>query len=225
MNLSPGPMGSSAGMQSPITSTPARVAVTRLLSRSPSSVRGLWIPGVSTRMSWPFFWCTIPRIARRVVCGFDDVIATFSPTRALVSVDLPTLGRPTNDTNPARYASARSSLVLVIATRSFIVRHSKECRLRIDQCFVSFHQHCAAALAPALDSFRGQAQPADPGCRTDKRKTTQRLGKKPADRVDIVVVEFEVKQFSQFIDRQPCTDSKVPVAEILHIDRLPVIFV
>jgi hypothetical protein len=41
-------------------------------------------------------------MARRVVCGFDEVMATFSPTRALVSVDLPTLGRPTNETNPAR---------------------------------------------------------------------------------------------------------------------------
>ena len=33
---------------------------------------------------------------------FDEVMATFCPTRALVSVDLPTLGRPTNETNPAR---------------------------------------------------------------------------------------------------------------------------
>jgi hypothetical protein len=43
----------------------------------------------------------MPRMARRVVCGFELVIATFSPTSALVSVDLPTLGRPTKDTNPA----------------------------------------------------------------------------------------------------------------------------
>jgi hypothetical protein len=41
-------------------------------------------------------------MARRVVCGFELVIATFSPTRALVSVDFPTFGRPTIDTNPAR---------------------------------------------------------------------------------------------------------------------------
>ncbi len=52
--------------------------------------------------SWPVVRCTMPRIARRVVCGFELVIATFSPTSALVSVDLPTLGRPTKVTNPDR---------------------------------------------------------------------------------------------------------------------------
>ena len=44
----------------------------------------------------------MPRIARRVVCGFELVMATFSPTSAFVRVDLPTLGRPTKVTNPAR---------------------------------------------------------------------------------------------------------------------------
>src|SRR5699024_1060168 len=50
---------------------------------------------------------TMPRIARRVVCGLVDVIATFSPTRALVSVDLPTLGRPTRATKPERCTARR----------------------------------------------------------------------------------------------------------------------
>jgi hypothetical protein len=39
-------------------------------------------------------------IALRVVCGLEDVIATFSPTIALVRVDLPTFGRPTKLTKP-----------------------------------------------------------------------------------------------------------------------------
>ena len=30
----------------------------------------------------------------RVVCGLGETIATFSPTRAFVSVDLPTFGLP-----------------------------------------------------------------------------------------------------------------------------------
>ena len=46
----------------------------------------------------------MPRITRRVVCGRSLVIATLAPTRALVSVDLPTLGRPTRDANPERNA-------------------------------------------------------------------------------------------------------------------------
>ena len=43
-----------------------------------------------------------PRIARRVVCGLSETIATFGPTIALTSVDLPTFGRPASATKPAR---------------------------------------------------------------------------------------------------------------------------
>lgn len=105
MKRSPGPSFSFAGTQKPITSTSPRVASTSAFSRSPSSVRGRWIPGVSTMISCPSVRCTTPRIARRVVCGFGLVMAIFSPTRAFVRVDLPTFGRPTKDTKPARYPS------------------------------------------------------------------------------------------------------------------------
>jgi hypothetical protein len=44
----------------------------------------------------------MPRIVCRVVWGRLEVIATFSPTSALVSVDLPVLGRPTRQANPDR---------------------------------------------------------------------------------------------------------------------------
>jgi hypothetical protein len=43
-----------------------------------------------------------PRIARRVVWGLSETIATFAPTIALASVDLPTFGRPANATKPDR---------------------------------------------------------------------------------------------------------------------------
>src|SRR5699024_3556343 len=49
---------------------------------------------------------TIPRIACRVVCGLLDVIATLVPTSALVSVDLPALGRPTKHAKPDRCSAA-----------------------------------------------------------------------------------------------------------------------
>jgi hypothetical protein len=42
----------------------------------------------------------MPRIAWRVVCGRFDVIATFAPTSAFISVDLPVFGRPTKQTKP-----------------------------------------------------------------------------------------------------------------------------
>ena len=78
---------------------------TSSLSRSPSSVRGRCSPGVSTRTSWASGRCTMPRTTVRVVCGLEEVIATFWPTSALVSVDLPALGRPTKQANPLRNPS------------------------------------------------------------------------------------------------------------------------
>ena len=101
-NRSPGPGFSLAGKHTATTSTSAQVLVTSSLSRSPSSVRGRCSPGVSTRTSWASGRCTIPRTTVRVVCGFEEVIATFVPTIALVSVDLPALGRPTKQAKPDR---------------------------------------------------------------------------------------------------------------------------
>ena len=102
MYRSPRPISSSAGRHRPITSTSLQVWRTRSLSRSPSSVRGRCRPGVSTRTSWPSGRCTTPRMVCRVVCGFFDVIAIFCPTSALVRVDFPAFGRPTNEANPLR---------------------------------------------------------------------------------------------------------------------------
>src|ERR1700758_4168309 len=38
----------------------------------------------------------------RVVCGFGEIMASFSPTSALSSVDLPALGRPRMQAKPER---------------------------------------------------------------------------------------------------------------------------
>src|SRR5256885_17255433 len=48
----------------------------------------------------------MPWMRKRVVCGFFDVMLTFSPTSAFISVDLPTLGRPTIATWPHRNSGA-----------------------------------------------------------------------------------------------------------------------
>ena len=45
---------------------------------------------------------TTPAMRRRVVCGRSLTMLTFWPTRALTSVDLPTLGRPRTATKPER---------------------------------------------------------------------------------------------------------------------------
>src|SRR5699024_4483278 len=83
-------------------------SLTTSLSRSPSRVRGRCRPGVSTTTIWAFGRCTSPRIGWRVVSGWSAVIAIFSPTKALVSVDLPVFGRPTKLTKPERKPSGVS---------------------------------------------------------------------------------------------------------------------
>src|SRR4051812_49425061 len=103
MYRSPGPTRWSAGRQKPTTSTSLSVSRTRAFSRSPSRVRGRCSPGVSTRISCASGRCTMPRTTVRVVCGLSEVMTTLVPTSALVRVDLPALGRPTNDTNPLRW--------------------------------------------------------------------------------------------------------------------------
>ena len=52
----------------------------------------------------------MPRIACRVVCGRDDVIAIFDPISALVSVDLPAFGRPTKQAKPERNPASGHSV-------------------------------------------------------------------------------------------------------------------
>ena len=74
------------------------------LSRSPSAVTGLWIPGVSTNTSCTSGRFTTARTWVRVVCGLSDTMLTFWPTSAFSSVDLPTLGRPASVTKPERMA-------------------------------------------------------------------------------------------------------------------------
>ena len=66
-----------------------------------------------------------PRIARRVVCGRSETIATFSPTIALTSVDLPTLGRPASATKPLRASSASPRAAARAAARASRRRRSR----------------------------------------------------------------------------------------------------
>ena len=59
----------------------------------------------------------------RVVCGLAEVMATFLPTRALVSVDFPALGRPTRTENPAWYppnGSPPSALFCLLTWNSLL---------------------------------------------------------------------------------------------------------
>ena len=99
-NRSPGPTVSLAGRQTAdhVDLGPGGLhqVVEPLTQQGPRLVQA----GVSTRTSCASGRCTMPvrRAAWSAAC--DDVIATFWPTSALVSVDLPALGRPTKQAKP-----------------------------------------------------------------------------------------------------------------------------
>jgi hypothetical protein len=71
-------------MEASITKTTAsasaRVLVTMAFSRDPSSLRGLWTPGVSIKTIWRPGRDTTPRMTFLVVWGRVEVIATLDPT-------------------------------------------------------------------------------------------------------------------------------------------------
>ena len=104
MNRSPGPIFSSAGSvtatRRPRDSVAAHLVVEPFAEQRPRPVQ----PGGvdEHELARPGGARCRGRRAR-VVCGLLEVIATFSPTTALISVDLPALGRPTIDTNPDRW--------------------------------------------------------------------------------------------------------------------------
>ena len=105
MNRSPRPSGRVASMHKHTTSTSSAASAAVAFSRSPSAVRGLWMPGVSTNTTCTSSRCSTPRTAWRVVWALSETMATLVPTMALIRVDLPELGRPNSVTNPDRKPS------------------------------------------------------------------------------------------------------------------------
>src|SRR5215203_3711602 len=108
MKRSPGPTPSSPLITRRTTSESASSRSTRPCIRLVRTSRGRCTPGRSTRISCSSFSVSVatPRIARRVVCGRLETIATWEPTRELTRVDLPTLGRPARPTKPERVIAA-----------------------------------------------------------------------------------------------------------------------
>src|SRR4051812_8095512 len=102
MKRSPGPIPSSPLTTNSAASESASSRSTRRCMRSVSASRGRWTPGRSTSTIWWSAPVATPRIARRVVCGLSETIATLRPTSPLTSVDLPTFGRPATATKPDR---------------------------------------------------------------------------------------------------------------------------
>ena len=100
MCLSPAPINVVGSTSQSTTSTSFSVCSATFTIYSPSLFFALWMPGVSRKMIWPRSSVYTVWIRLRVVWGLSEVMAIFCPIRWFISVDLPTLGRPTSVTNP-----------------------------------------------------------------------------------------------------------------------------
>ena len=103
-----GPPGRLGARSKPGPRPPGR-APPPAASSSPSRPCPACKPGVSTKITWACGRWRIPVIRVRVVWGRRETMAIFSPTSRLSNVDLPTFGRPTSATNPARCAAPVSA--------------------------------------------------------------------------------------------------------------------
>src|SRR3954452_10885323 len=88
---------------------------------------GAKMPGVSTRMICALSSITMPRINALVVCTLRETMVTLEPTKALTSVDLPTLGAPISATKPQAVspdaAGGNGSTVIAAAADAFAFDH------------------------------------------------------------------------------------------------------
>src|SRR6266702_434290 len=96
----PGPVPDSTSMRTVSTSERAPSAVSTIRALRAPLAR--CSPGVSKNAICIPGAVWTPRMRVRVVCGLGETMATFSPSTRLRRVDLPTLGRPTMATKPAR---------------------------------------------------------------------------------------------------------------------------
>ena len=136
--------------------------------RAVSVSRGRCTPGRSTRTicQSPPGSVAIPRTARLVVWGRSETIATFEPTIAFASVDLPTLGRPASPTKPARVTARASSMTAVLERQHLAVVASRGRTRR---------GAARRGLSP---------RPGRPSARGRSRRRPARAGRRPAGPVD-----------------------------------------
>ena len=82
-------------------------------------------------------------MACRVVCGRLDVIAILEPISALVSVDLPALGRPTKHANPDRKPSPTCANPLTLTS----LARERSCHVRESAVALNAGRHARAGAS------------------------------------------------------------------------------
>ena len=96
----------------------------------------------------------------RVVSGREEAMATCVPINALISVDLPTFGRPTTATNPDLY-TVWSCGLLSCVVHWFTAPCSLLRPVRL-ACPVPHHRHARRSPAPPLSSRPSSDGPLNP---------------------------------------------------------------
>ena len=119
MKRSPGPTPCSPLRTSSAASDSASSGSTRCCIRSVSASRGRWTPGRSTRTSCVSSRVATPRIARRVVWGLSETIATLRPTMRVDERRLADVRAP-GQRDEARAGTARGYHVSISACSASI---------------------------------------------------------------------------------------------------------
>ena len=126
----------------------------------------------------------------RVVCGRSDTIATLVPTSRFTSVDLPTLGRPTSETNPERNsvtrwpAGRRRPDATVVGVGGFAAGDA--------------HRHDAAALHP----LGPQLEALEPHDLALLGHVAEEVQDQPADGVPLRVGQLGAELLADVVDRR-----------------------
>ena len=132
-----------------------------------------------------------------------DVMATFSPTSAFVSVDLPALGRPTRQANPDR-KGRRSRRAGLRRTRG--ARHDAAARDGWAACSARArvlgapHDDVASWFRRPSKRSAVSTSPSTARARAGDRHPAERLGEQAADGVHVLVVELEAEQLAELVD-------------------------
>src|SRR6188768_1693133 len=103
------------------------------------------------------------------------MIATFSPTSAFMSVDLPAFGRPTKHVNPERCSAIGA--------------------------FLSLNDHGTEPAPAALKAVGTKYQTMGLRGSAGYRHATKSLGQQPSDGVDIIIVDFQLEEFAKLVER------------------------
>src|SRR4051812_15519840 len=214
-NRSPGPIGAVASTTRQTTSTSPMAPVAESLSRSPSRVRGLWMPGVSSNTICVSAVLSTPRTCVRVVCGLSETMLTLVPRMVLSSVDFPTLGRPTMVTNPDLMTGPSWSRHLVVLVLVLVV--------------VGLAGHDALDAHPADAAAGHPLGPQDQALALDLlalgRHVAEQVEHQPADGVPVALGQLAVEQVVDLVDRHGPVDPHVAAGQALDGGLVAVVLV